>query len=141
MESLPVMLGIKIAETENISTVLRDMLLPVLSSTKKMSAQEQDDIVLIKQLLGKKKMSHNGGWSLVTDLVLPCLNVERDELIAENSKIYATFQKDQIVTVYFKAVIYVREKMLIGLVNVDGQEVEEKVPVVILAKNSWFKRH
>ena len=71
----------------------------------------------------------------------PDENLSGDELIAENSKIYATFQKDQIVTVYFKAVIYVREKMLIGLVNVDGQEVEEKVPVVILAKNSWFKRH
>ena len=37
--------------------------------------------------------------------------------------------------------IYVRDKILIALAAVEGQEVEEKVPVVILAKNEWFKRH
>lgn len=92
IDSLPVMLGIKVAETEPINTVLRDMLLPVCSSAgfKKLSSQEQDDFNLIRQLLVKSK-SHNGGWTLVSDLTLPCLNVERDELIAENSKIFGGF--------------------------------------------------
>lgn len=102
---------------------------------------DKDDLNLIKELLLKKQLTHNGGWQLVTDLILPCLNVDRDELIADNSKIFGSFQKDKIVSVEFKAVIYVRDKILIGLVTVDGQEIEEKVPVVILAKNEWFKRH
>lgn len=119
------------------------MLLPSLTSAaiKKMPSMDQDDLNLIKELLLKKQLTHNGGWQLVTDLILPCLNVDRDELIADNSKIFGSFQKDKIVSVEFKAVIYVRGKILIGLVTVDGQEIEEKVPVVILAKNEWFKRH
>ena len=97
---------------------------------------------MIKELLSKGcKITHNGGWQLANDLVLPCLNVDRDEEIAENSRIFATFQRDVDVNVSFTALIYVRGKILIALASVDGQQVEEKVPVVILAKNEWFKKH
>ncbi len=71
---------------------------------------------------------------------MPCLNVDRDEEIAQNSKIFAGFQRDKLVGLSIAAVIYVREKILIGIANIEGQDVEEKVPVVILAKNEWFKR-
>jgi hypothetical protein len=52
---------------------------------------DQDDLNLIKELLLKKQLTHNGGWQLVTELILPCLNVDRDELIADNSKIFGSF--------------------------------------------------
>jgi hypothetical protein len=42
--------------------------------------------------------------------------------------------------VTISAILYVREKMLIAIAKVEGQEVEEKVPVIILVRNEWFKR-
>lgn len=106
-----------------------------------MSILDQDDINLIKQLLNPKfKQQHNGGWQLASELILPCLNVDRDEEIVERSSIYGSFLKNQGVRVTITAVVYVRNKILLGIAAVDGQEVEEKVPVVILAKNEWFKK-
>ena len=121
----------------------RDLLTQPFSgqSLKKMTSNEQEDISLIKQLLQRNsKVSHLGGWQFPSELIVPCLNVDRDEEIAQNSKIFAGFQRDKLVGLSIAAVIYVREKILIGIANIEGQDVEEKVPVVILAKNEWFKR-
>lgn len=85
-----------------------------------MPSMEKEDLGLIKQLLSQPASKHIGGWSLVPELIVPCLNVDRDEDIAENSKIYHGFKRDQPATVAVRAVIYVREKILIGLASVNG---------------------
>lgn len=142
-EQLPVMLGVKIVEQDDVRRFCRDLLTQPFSglSFKKMSNQEQEDIAVIKQLLQRNsKVNHFRGWQLVDELIVPCLNVDRDEEIADNSRIFGSFQRDLQVGVAITAVIYVREKILIGLAAIDGQEVEEKLPVVILAKNDWFNR-
>lgn len=81
-----------------------------------------------------------GGWELTSELTLPCLNIDRNEDILENSKIWPTFKEEKNASVTIFSVIYVREKIVIGLASVEGQDVEEKVPVVILAKNAWYTR-
>ena len=140
---MPVLLGIRIAEKSEVRRCLREMLSPMLggAAVKKMNGIDQDDLLLIKQLLqSNSKLNHNGGWELANEIIVPCLNVERDEEIAENSRIFASFTRDQDAVVTVSAVIYVREKILIAIAAVDGQDVEEKIPVMILAKNGWFKR-
>lgn len=108
---------------------------------KKLQSAEQDDIALIKQLLLKNnKSQHIGGWELANELILPCLNIDRNEDIAESSKIYPSFKTEKGASVNIFAIIYVKEKMIIGLASVEGQEVEEKVPTVILAKSGWYTR-
>ena len=121
----------------------RDLLTQPFSGTslKKMSGSEQDDISVIKKLIQRSsKVSHLEGWQLANELIVPCLNVDRDEEVANKSKLFSVFERDVQVGVSIAAVIYVREKIIIGLAAVDGQEVEEKVPVVILVKNEWIKR-
>lgn len=76
----------------------------------------------------------------MNELVLPCLNVERNEEVYENSKIAGKFSSFKQASVTIFAIIYVREKMIIGLASVEGQEVEERVPIVILARNAWHTR-
>lgn len=142
-ETLPVILGIRIVDQDDVRRFCRDLLTQPFSgpSFKKMSSVEQDDISVIKQLMQRNsKVNHLGGWQFVNELIVPCLNVERDEEIAANSRIYSGFQRDLQVGVSIAAVIYVREKILIGVAAIDGQDVEEKPPVVILVKNEWFKR-
>ena len=117
------MLGIKIAEEEDVRKFCRDLLTQPFSSQslKKMTSNEQDDIGLIKQLLQRNnKLSHLGGWQFPNELIVPCLNVDRDEEIAQNSKIFASFQRDKLVGLSIAAVIYVREKILIGVANIEG---------------------
>jgi len=48
-----------------------------------MTVSEQDDIGNIKQLLQRNsKLSHLAGWDFPNELIVPCLNVDRDEEIA-----------------------------------------------------------
>ena len=108
---------------------------------KKLSSLELEDINQIKQLLHRNfKPKTIGGWELVNELVLPCLNVERNEEVYEDSKIAGDFKAYKQASVSIFAIIYVREKMIIGLASVEGQAVEEKVPTVILARNGWHTR-
>ena len=76
----------------------------------------------------------------MNELILSCLNVERNEDVYEDSKIAGKFEASKPASVTIFAIIYVREKMIIGLASVEGQEVEERVPIVILARNRWHTR-
>lgn len=91
---LPVFLGIKMADSD-----IKKYLGPILSqpfnsaSVKKLSSLELEDINQIKQLLHRNfKPKTIGGWELVNELVLPCLNVERNEEVYEDSKIAGDFK-------------------------------------------------
>ena len=74
------------------------------------------------------------------ELILPCLNVDRNEEKHERSQIAHSFKEDKKASVTIFAIIYVKEKMIIGLASTAGQDVEERVPVVILARNGWHTR-
>ena len=72
------MLGIKIAEKEDVRKFCRDLLTQPFSgqSLKKMTSNEQDDIGNIKQLLQRNsKLTHLAGWQFPNELIVPCLNV------------------------------------------------------------------
>ena len=61
-----------------------------------------------------------GGWELAKELVVSLSNIERIEEVLESSKIWPSFKVDGKASVTILAVIYVREKMIIGLTSIDG---------------------
>ena len=70
-------------------------------------------------------------------ILINCLQVNRDEDIYEESPIADTFVKGKSVLAQCNAIILIPGKALVGLVALDSQEVEDKVPFVSLLSNDY----
>ena len=80
------------------------------------------------------------GWELPNQYEICCLQVNRDEDIYAESAFAYDFVADRSVTITCSALLLVPGKAIIGIVSIDDQEVEEKVPYVTLMTNDFKTR-
>ena len=101
----------------------------------------QDNLDILRELMAPENSAKSqSGWDRVSDLVLTCLQVDRDEYVYDESEIAAGFKEKKPVQVRCPAILFVPNKIVAGVAFVDGQEVEEKIPHVALVTNDWKKR-
>ena len=99
----------------------------------------QDNIEILKQLM-KSDAKSQSGWDRVNDLVLTCLQVDRDEYAYDESEIAANFKEKVNVQVNCPAILFVPNKVIVGVSFAIGQDVEEKIPHVAFVTNDWKKK-
>jgi len=87
----------------------------------------------------ENKNKSQDGWDRVTDLQLTCLQVDRDQFVFDESEIAASFKEKKPVDIRCPAIIVVPNKIVMAVAFVKGQQVEDKIPHIALAKNDWKK--
>jgi len=104
------------------------------------SAILQENIEAIVKLLGNRKEKMHSGWEHPAELTVTCLQVGRDEDTFEDSALAQDFVRDRDVQVTCHALLLVPGKAIIGLVQLDSQEVADKVPHLPLLVNDFKHR-
>ena len=97
-----------------------------------------DNLKAIKEALTTKRLVY--GWEQPTDLSITVMNVGRDEDVFEESSIAQDFENNTPLMVSCTAVLIVPGKAIIGLVAIDAQDTEDKVPFVPFMLNDFKHR-
>jgi len=69
------------------------------------------------------------------------MDVRRDEDTYSESQLASNFQSDRDVAVTVNAILVVPNKAVIGIVELEDQDVDEKVACVPLLQNDFTRRH
>ena len=101
----------------------------------------KENLVAIKNLLTQRKGASHGGWQLPSELNITCMDVRRDEDTFEDSQMAQNFRADRDVAITVNAILLVPGKAVIGIVQLEDQEVDEKVASVPLLQNDFNRRH
>jgi len=100
----------------------------------------KDNLDILRPLMQpESKIKSQSGWDRVSDLQLTCLQVDRDQYVFDESEIAADFKEKKPVEIRCPAIIVVPNKIVMAVAFVKGQQVEEKIPHIALAKNDWKK--